>query len=62
MFVRYDYRCENAKCPSRSYKVERLVKKEKKNTQVCKTCHAILFRLAAAPRTTFRFNDKKLKA
>ena len=61
MFVSFDYRCENVLCPSRSYRVERLVEKEKRDLQHCKTCHEFMRRLPAAPRTTFRFADKKLK-
>ena len=61
MFISFDYRCDNELCPSRTYKIERLVMKEAQEEQHCKTCHVIMKRLPAAPRTTFRFADKKLK-
>ncbi len=62
MLVRFDYRCEdNFYCPSKGYRVERLVNKGKQDEQHCKTCHKILHRLPATPHTLFRFNDTHLK-
>lgn len=63
MYIRFDYRC-----PSCGFQEERFVKKVEMDEQMhyyCKgkypgTVHRMT-RLPAAPRTTFRFHDKKLK-
>jgi len=58
MYVVYNYRC-----PECSETDERLVRRENAHNQWCKACthHSLLTRLPAAPRTTFRFADEKLK-
>ncbi len=56
MYISFDYRCDNCKRT-----VGRLVYKDTMDSQTCCICHKPMRKLMAAPRTTFRFNDKKLK-
>jgi len=56
MLVRFDYRCDNCERTT-----DRLVKKERQDDQHCAICCTPMRRLPAAPRTTFRFADTKLK-
>lgn len=53
-YISFDYKC--FECEK---KETRLVKKNMMDFQWC--CGEMMTRLPAAPRTTFRFNDKKLK-
>ncbi len=61
MFIRFDYRCDNILCAARSIRRERLVRKDKSRIQHCPSCGNVMRRLPAAPKTTFRFADTKLK-
>ncbi len=61
MFIRFDYRCDNVLCAARSIRRERLVSSKKVDDQHCPSCGKVMRRLLAAPRTTFRFADTKLK-
>ncbi len=61
MFISFDYRCDNVLCAARSIRRERLVKKAKQDHQHCPSCGTTMRRLPAAPKTTFRFADTKLK-
>ena len=61
LFIRFDYRC-----PDCGHQVERFIKKHLKDQQICPQCkrtgrRTIMSRLPAAPKTTFRFADYKLK-
>ena len=55
MYINFDYRC--SPCETRE---PRFIKKEKKDEQTC-NCGAPMCRLPAAPKTTFRFADRRLK-
>jgi DNA-directed RNA polymerase subunit RPC12/RpoP len=56
MFIRFNYRC-----PTCGHEEERFIKKEQMDEQMCPACTVPLTRLPAAPRTTFRFADRRLK-
>ena len=66
MFIKFDYRC-----PDCGFQEERFVRKELMESQQCpnyahptdeKPCYSmVMTRLPAAPRTTFRFADRRLK-
>ncbi len=61
MYIRFNYRCSTC-----GHEEERFIKKEAMDKQPCPQVHNVrhpifMTRLPAAPRTLFRFNDKKLK-
>lgn len=56
MFIRFNYRCSS--CGNEE---ERFIKKIHMDHQSCTQCMSWLTRLPAAPRTTFRHADRKLK-
>lgn len=58
MFIRFDYRCP---CGRRE---ERFVRKSEMDSQFCTRAGCMkrrMDRLPAAPKTTFRFADRRLK-
>jgi hypothetical protein len=55
MYISFDYKCRTC-----SFLEPRLVRKDEKDSQVCK-CGSEMIRLPPATRTTFRFADTKLK-
>jgi hypothetical protein len=56
MFIRFNYRC-----PSCGHEEEKFIKKEVMDKQLCPKGGVLMTRLPAAPRTTFRFADRRLK-
>ncbi len=62
MYIRFNYRC-----PGCLHEEERFIKKDRMDRQQCRACtgHAdglyYMRRLPAAPRTSFRFADRKRK-
>lgn len=66
MYIRFNYRC-----PDCGHEEERFIKKAAMDDQQCPNyvtpnaenpCFSmVMTRLPAAPRTLFRFNDRKLK-
>ena len=58
MYIRFNYRCSTC-----GHEEDRFIKKEVMDRQYCFKCDSTeyMLRLPAAPRTTFRFHDKKLK-
>lgn len=61
MYITFDYKCRDYKrC---EHFETRMIKKDEMDDQRCgwKGCQALMTRLPANTRTTFRFADRKLK-
>lgn len=58
MYISFTFRCVNPVCTKTE---DRMVRRDEMDIQVCRDCGSDVRRLPAAPRTTFRFADKKLK-
>jgi len=56
-FIRFDYLCKNCD----HFEEDAFVKRVDADKQDCPKCGALMFKLPAAPPTTFKFGDRSAR-